>query len=214
MQNKTLVQEKVLLWKEARSKYSHDLQWPQLLSSDPGWFLASSGSAVLIKEKASSFCSYLSLQWKDQTARVLGLSSALAWWIEPIKKIPPCTHRLPCEGEEEECCRKMCLLNKSKTCKIQLFSKYKFTILIQGYGYSSKEEPFWLDYVKAIIFKIHKKRKHYRIHSGIFPRSKPVCKYYVSIFNLLMLLESNQQFVLASRPMHHSLRSMEFSLLI
>ena len=34
----------------------------QLLSTDPGWLLASSGGAVLIKEKASSFCSYLSLQ--------------------------------------------------------------------------------------------------------------------------------------------------------
>lgn len=109
------------LWSKKRCyfgrnpEYSYELQWPQLLSSDPGWLLASSGSAALIKEEASSFCSYLSLQWKDQTVRVLGLNSALAWWIErPAKKIPPCTYRLPCEGEEEECCRKMSSLNRSK----------------------------------------------------------------------------------------------------
>lgn len=50
--------------------------------------------------------------------------------------------------------------------------------------------PFLLIYVKVIIFKIHKKGKHYRINSGIFPRGKPYCKYYVSIFNLLTVLES------------------------
>jgi len=64
--------------------------------------------------------------------------------------------------------QKNVLLNRSKTCKIHLFCKYKFTILIQGYGYSSKEEPFLLVYIKGIIFKIHKKRNYYRIHLGIF----------------------------------------------
>lgn len=37
----------------------------------------------------------------------------------------------------------MCWLNKSKIHKFNLFSKYKFIIFIQGYGYSSKEEPFY-----------------------------------------------------------------------
>lgn len=49
---------------------------------------------------------------------------------------------------------------------------------------------FLLIYVKAIIFKIHKKGKHLRINSGIFTRSKPFPTYYVSVFNLLTVLES------------------------
>lgn len=90
MQNKLWSKKRYNFGRKPESKKSPDLQWPQLLSSDPGWLLASSGSAVLIKEKASSFCSYLSLQWKDQTVRVLGLNSALAWQIEsPEKKSHP-----------------------------------------------------------------------------------------------------------------------------
>lgn len=54
----------------------------------------------------------------------------------------------------------MCWLNKSKIHKFNLFSKYKFIIFIQGYGYSSKEEPFLWDYIKAIFLyqsKFHRK---------------------------------------------------------
>lgn len=130
------------------------------------------------------------------------------------KKIPLCTYKLLLVGRKEECCRKMCSLNKSKTCKFCPFSKYKFTVLIQGYGYFSEKEPFLLNYVKDVIFKIHKRRKCYRIHSGFFPRTKSVCKYYVSNFNLLILLDSKQWCVLVNRLMHHSLWSMGFSLLI
>lgn len=72
--------------RKPEDEYNHDLQWPQFLSFDPGWLLAFSGTGVLIKERASSFCSYLCLQWKDQTIRVLGLNSVLAWWIKPSKK--------------------------------------------------------------------------------------------------------------------------------
>lgn len=42
------------------------------------------------------------------------------------KKILPCTYRPPCEEEGRECCRKIYLLNKSETCNLSLFSKYKF----------------------------------------------------------------------------------------
>lgn len=142
MQNKLQSKKRYCFGRKPEGEYSRDLQWPQLLSFDPGWLLAFSGTAVLIKERASSFCSYLCLQWKDQTVRVRGLNSALAWWIKPRKKIPPCTYRLPREGEEVKCCRKMCSLDNSKTCKIHLFSKYKFFIFIQGYGYSSKKSIF------------------------------------------------------------------------
>lgn len=44
------------------------------------------------------------------------------------KKILPCTYRPPCEEEGRECCRKIYLLNKSETCNLSLFSKYKFII--------------------------------------------------------------------------------------
>lgn len=65
-----------------------------------------------------------------------------------------------------------------------------------------------------LSLRFTKKGKCYRIHSGLFPRSKPVCKYYVSNFNLLMLWESKQWCVLVNRLMHHSLWLMGFSLLI
>lgn len=126
MQNKLLSKKRYYSGRKPETEHTHDLQWPHLLSSDLGLLLASSESAAL---KASSFCSYSSLQWKELSVGVLGLRSILPWWIENLakkKKILPCTYRPPCEEEGRECCRKIYLLNKSETCNLSLFSKYKF----------------------------------------------------------------------------------------
>lgn len=128
MQNKLLSKKRYYSGRKPETEHTHDLQWPHLLSSDLGLLLASSESAAL---KASSFCSYSSLQWKELSVGVLGLRSILPWWIENLakkKKILPCTYRPPCEEEGRECCRKIYLLNKSETCNLSLFSKYKFII--------------------------------------------------------------------------------------
>lgn len=84
MQNKLSSKKRYYSGRKPETEHTHDLQWPHLLSSDLGLLLASSESAAL---KASSFCSYSSLQWKELSVGVLGLKSILPWWIEnPAKK--------------------------------------------------------------------------------------------------------------------------------
>lgn len=83
MQNKLLSKKRYYSGRKPETEHTHDLQWPHLLSSDLGLLLASSESAAL---KASSFCSYSSLQWKELSVGVLGLRSILPWWIENLAK--------------------------------------------------------------------------------------------------------------------------------
>lgn len=122
MQNKLSSKKRYYFGRKPETEHTHDLQWPHLLSSDPGLLLASPESAVLSKGKTSSFCSYSSLPWKRFICQCAVLKQHFALVNRKSSKIKilPCNYRPSCEEQGRECCRKIYLLNKSKTCQFIL----------------------------------------------------------------------------------------------